>query len=330
MSETADTQSSLAFRIAFALLYVVSVVAILAGVLLLFARYLFVAELINNFRLQISLAIFVLSFALHFAGEKYLRFIGICIGFFVLSPIALNWLPPVQPEPGPKRLTLLAYNVYGENPNQQPIVETIQNHFADVTVVVEYENEWEEALEVLDRSYRYSIKELRWHGFGIALFSKFPIADSQVHMLANTKSDFPLVVAEIHAKNQKMIVVAGHFLSPLKAMKMEIRNQQIFEVSEIISDINKSKNLPVILVGDFNCVAWSPYLSDLMRECALRDARRGYPYQGTWPTDNLILQIPIDNTFVSDKIHIHNRTVLPADNSDHFPVLTEFSIAEKD
>ena len=55
----------------------------------------------------------------------------------------------------------------------------------------------------------------------------------------------------------------------------------------------------------------------------------GSLYQGSWPTHNSMMQIPIDNALVSEEIHVHQRRILKADTSDHYPLYLEFSISEK-
>ena len=105
---------------------------------------------------------------------------------------------------------------------------------------------------------------------------------------------------------------------------MEIRNNQLAEIAMHLQDGSK----PTILVGDFNCVPWSPFMKDMLETIDLRDSRVGFGYHASWPTDLIPLRIPIDHAFVSDGIHVSDRQLLGTTGSDHFPLVLEFSINE--
>lgn len=329
MNELIVKSNSLVRQLAYIGFSVILITAMLVAMAMWMSRYVFVAEIFNNFRLQASLVIFTACIVLYSLNSKYLASTGLLVGLITFWPVASNWIPVQQPEPGPKIISLLSYNVLGENYDREPVVSTLEKQFADMVVVLEYENFWAESLEQLSKSYAYSVKSLRWHGFGIAMFSRLPIEDSKVISITKTETDNPIIVAEIQINQQSFVVVAAHFLSPLTNQKMGIRNRQIAEVTDIISEIQTQRKLPVILVGDFNCVAWSPFLQDAMQRCSLRDSRNGYLYHGSWPTRNPLLHIPIDNALVSEEIYVHQRKILPADTSDHFPLYLEFSISEQ-
>ena len=175
------------------------------------SRHLFVGEILNNFRLQISILILGVCTAHYIQGSKKLAGLGAIVSLVTLFPIASNWIPVQQPEPGSKTLSLLSYNVYGENKDRQPVVATMLEHVADVVVVLEYENLWMESLNQLSQSYTYSAKAPRWHGFGIALFSRFPIEDAKIISITKTETDNPIIVSKIRARDQTFLVVAAPF-----------------------------------------------------------------------------------------------------------------------
>ena len=178
-------------------------------------------------------------------------------------------------------------------------------------------------------TYTFSIEEPRWHGFGLALYSRYRIVDSEIHRLTKTRTDNVFVVAYIDVLGQEVAVCACHFLAPMSPTRSEIRKDQIAEVAAIIQQIQNERGVPVVLVGDYNMVPWSSFTHDLRRVAGLRDSRQGYPYHGSWPTGNSVLSIPIDNAFVSREIHVHDRWIQETTNSDHFPLLIKFSFPEQ-
>jgi len=199
-------------------------------------------------------------------------------------------------------------------------VQTI--HDPDVLAVVEYANHWHPALERIHADYPHRLEEPRWHGFGIAIFSKLPIVKKTVSPTAGSRFDSPLVVATVKVGDRELRIAGVHLLSPRDSLRLEIRNQQIREIGHLLS----TESVPTVLVGDFNCVPWSPFLSDFLGRTEYRDSRQGFGYDGTWNANRFLLCIPIDHAFVSPQVHVHNRTVGQSAGSDHFPVIVEVSV----
>ena len=309
------------------LIAVAAFVAFGFGVAIVCHRYHYWAEVVNSFRLQVSLVILMLGLMLWYSKFRAWGLIQVAFALYLLFPILSALRPATQSEPGPRKLNLLSFNVLGSNVEQEATVEMLENSGADILVVLEYENKWVDSLDSIQNMYAYSILEPRWHGFGLAVYSRYPI-EPKVHQLTDRETDNVFAVAVVDVQGQKFAICACHFLAPMSASKMRIRNDQIVEAAKIIETIREEDGLPVILVGDFNCVPWSSYLNEIEDRAGLRDSRQGYLYHRSWPSSNAILSTPIDNAFVSPEIHIHRSTILTTTNSDHYPLSLEFSVSE--
>ncbi len=326
MNETIGNRDSRSKRVIGQIIAWLTAGAILVGLLAFFGRYSFFGELVGNFRLQIAVVIFLLGALLTYTQFRRWSALPYVVGIAVLFPIAWAFLPAQQSAPGPVTVSLLSYNILGNNEDREPVLETIQNHSADILVVIEYENSWVDAIETATSFYPYSIKQPASTGFGIAVFSKFPLTNPTVAK-STEADDIPVILSEIKIAQQSVLLAAVHFLSPTSPERMAIRNEQMATVSRLIEEYQQDRELPVILVGDFNCVPWSPFVADMLNNLNLRDTRQGYFYQGSWPTFNWLARIPIDNAFVSQQIHVGKRSLLPVTSSDHFPLYLEFSVS---
>ena len=310
------------------MLMAAGVVAILVGLFLHFSRHFFVAELLNNFRLQIGGLIILLALPVFYVGLKKLAAAQLVMACIVFLPLIANWWPAGQAPSSEKTISLLTYNVLGNNWQQQPVVDLVDSTQADITVIVEYSNRWIEPLAEFKESHLDSLEAPRWHGFGIAMFSQYELENKRAVLLNKDVSDFPFLLAEVVVEDQRFILAAGHFLAPITIEKMAIRNSQIESATRLIFNYRNGRDLPVIVVGDMNAVPWSPFVKDMVSALELKDSRRGYPYQGSWPNDNYLMRIPIDNSFVSKHVQVHRRELLSCYSSDHLPVMLEFSIAQ--
>ena len=304
-----------------------SFISMILGLSLVLSRHLFISELLNNFRLQIGITVVSFAIPLFWLNWRRLGMFQLLFGLIVLFPILSNIFANEQPPAGRQEYSLLSYNVLADNRNKAPVVELLKSTDVDVTVVVEYANDWVEQLKPLDQKYPYSLEAPRWHGFGIAIFSRHELYNKKIKMLSDAQSDIPFLLAEVALGDQKIILAAGHLLAPLQPYRMEIRNKQIMAATRLIKEYRDGRDLPVILVGDFNAVPWSPFIQDLLKTTELRDSRQGYFYHGSWPNDNLLVRIPIDHAFVSRQVHIHRRQLLRCYASDHLPLQIDFSIS---
>ena len=327
MNETVTKHDSRWKRIFGQIILWLCLVAIMIGLLAFFGRYSFFGELVGNFRMQIAVVIFLLGALLTYTQFRLWSALPIVVGIAVLFPIAWTFLPAQQTAPGPVSVSLLSYNILGHNEDREPVLETIWNHSADILVLLEYNNSWADAIEKNTSFYPYSIKHPSNTGYGIAVFSKFPFTNPTVEK-STEADDIPIVLSEIKIAQQSVLLAAVHLLSPTSPERMVVRNDQMATVTRLIEKYQQGRDLPVILVGDFNAVAWSPFVGDMLSHLNLRDTREGYFYQGSWPTFNWLLRIPIDNAFVSRQIHIGQRNLLPVTSSDHFPLYLEFSVSE--
>jgi endonuclease/exonuclease/phosphatase (EEP) superfamily protein YafD len=79
----------------------------------------------------------------------------------------------------------------------------------------------------------------------------------------------------------------------------------------------------MILLGDLNTTAWSHAFQKLVKQMDLKDSRKGYGLQITWPSMMPILGITIDHCLISDTISVLDHKIGPNIGSDHYPVYVE-------
>ena len=290
----------------------------------LLGRYYYFAELVCNFRVQILIMLIPFIFVAVGTRRWILSgFLLIAIGWSMIGTIWV-FLPGVQPDAGPTKLKIMSYNVLAPNTNHSEVAEQILDSEPDFVSILEYSLNWHQALDCLDEIYPYQVTVPRWHGFGIAIFSKYPISQTKVIQLTKQSTDNPLIVTNVAFGDQTIRIAALHVLSPTNRYRLDLRNQQFVEVANAVSN----QEIPTMVMGDFNCTPWSPFLTDFARDTGYRDSRRGFGYQGTWPADQWITRIPIDHAFVSADIHVHSRLVGPRSGSDHLPIILEVSTAK--
>ena len=324
-SDSSLTAPTAGTRLLRRLLLLVTLPPLMAAVVSFFGKHFFVAELFVNFQLQIAIALAVLALFSLMGGMRRWSMLLVLAAIATTIPLATALAPAENPQAGPRTIKLMSFNVYTVNPTKNVAIDCIKKHDPDIVLIVEYANSWNEHVKNLFDDYPYRIEELRWHGFGITLLSKFELSEKKVIQLVDERTDVPLVVATAKVGDQQINLWGAHLLAPMDPLRMDFRNRQLVEIGDLIGN---SSQQPTILLGDFNCVSWSSHMQRLLNRTGLRDSRRGIGYHASWPTDTFFMRIPIDHLFVSDRIHVKSRQVLGETGSDHFPVLMEFSISD--
>ena len=291
----------------------------------LLGRYFYYAELACNFRCQIMFLLMPFALLALVARRWWLcGMLMLALGWSLIG-IVSDYLPGFQPPAGGQSLKVMSYNVLARNWNHPEIVSQILDADPDFVSILEYSVDWHWAMDGLNERYPYQVRVPRWHVYGIAMFSKYPISDTKVVQLMPSVTDNPFITTNVTFGDQTIRMAALHTVSPINPERLQLRNQQIAEVAE---ELSKS-DVPTIVMGDFNCTPWSSFLVEFVAQTGYRDSRRGFGYQATWPANHWILRIPIDHAFVSPDVHVHSRVVGERSDSDHLPILVEVSTAKQ-
>ena len=296
---------------------------LMAGVFLftLTGRYFFLAELACHFRFQIMLTLVATGILSVLIKRYRLACLLAFLALLAASGTLSTYLPAAQPVTASQTLKIMSFNVLVTNRNYQSVIGEIEKHAPDVVTIIEYSRTWDAQLKELKEIYPYAICEPRQHGYGAAIFSKYPLSDIQEHKLPAINIDIPFLSAVVSFEGQSIRLAALHVYSPTSQARFSFRNQQFKKVAELLGD----SDMPMIVVGDFNCTPWSPFLKDFQRKTGLRDSRRGFGNQATWPNQWKALRIPIDHAFISPDVCVHDRYVGNATGSDHLPIIIEIS-----
>ena len=299
--------------------------ALLAFLASWFGRYLLIAEILSNFRFQLCI---IFAVGLLFIVKMKLGMLLTLLTAVSLCVTAIEsaWIyVPASPHmPGPVKLRVMSYNVLVTNTNFTASLKEIRKHDPDVVALLEYANQWHDAADSLTDAYPFYHREPRWHGYGIAVFSKQPFLSHEVVQLTPNAVDNPAIVTKLCMGKQELQIIACHVMSPTNQFRLDLRNKQFKKLAELVNE----QSVPTLLVGDFNAATNSVHLQDLIWNTSMRDTRQGIGLQPSWPNIPWPLAIPIDHAFVTDPVHVENRFVGQAHGSDHRPVIVDVSIGE--
>ena len=289
-------------------------------------RYNWVLDLFSHFRLQYLLLLSGAT-ALFLLGERYPQAIasGLFAGINLLLIVPL-FIKQATPKPSPTTnpkgtYRALLVNVLQKNDAFGTVRHLIRSEEPDFIVLIEVNKTWIDQLKPALDDFPFKQMPLREDNYGIALFSRFPIKSSEIRFFGTAR--VPSIICTFHLQGLPVTILATHPPPPKTKIKAHLRNIQMARIAEYL----RSQPGEVLLIGDLNMTSWSPHFRDLIRISGLRDSRKGFGLQKSWPTNRLLLRIPIDHILVSDGVIVQSRRIGKFNGSDHYPVIMDFTLA---
>lgn len=303
--------------------YKLTVVALMAVSTLtsisLFGRHVYL-ELATHFRLQYAfVSVGCILILISFHSWKLLPFAVSCalLNSLYILPYYSREFSGVS-YTAATRLRLMQTNVLGSSKNYSALLGSITAAHPDLIVLQELTDEWWNQIGPLTADYRYSKAVPRPGGSGMAILSRYPL--EAVEVLSMDPSTHLALLARINVDDTMVSVLSLHPPTPVRTDKFLNRNQQFARAASIM----KAASGVRIIIGDLNTTMWSPYFADLVRESGLRDARKGFGLNNTWPVPlPSFLQLPIDHCLVSEDVVVEGIRTGKRTGSDHRPLIVD-------
>jgi len=276
-------------------------------------------ELFSHFRLQYLVVSVLLLIVFVFLGSPI-------VAIFLLGATILNatyvlpWYFGNTASDNGQPLKILHANLLSTNTQYDRLFELVEAEKPDIIFLQEFTPAWLDASTQLLEDYPFSYAEARQGNFGIAMFSRLEI-ESATH-INSPPLDYPTIVATANINNQPLTLINTHPTIPLGSTLYHARNEHLDSVAGIA---NRAEGA-VILTGDFNTSVWNRRYRRLEESTGLRNSRRGFGVQPSWPTFMPFAMIPIDHALVSDEISVVATRTGRRIGSDHLPLIVELAV----
>lgn len=248
----------------------------------------------------------------------------------------LWWILPYSPLVKPKvktcthrspeqRLALMTANVLTPNRNSEKLLQLVKQNQPDILVALETDQWWQSQLDVLQEQYPHTLKCPLDNLYGMSVFSRLPLHDSQIEFLV--EDDKPSMHACVELPNGRRVRV--HFLHPAPPSPTE--NYESLERDAELLVVGKSvakTDQPVVVTGDLNDVAWSSTSLLFKKISGLLDPRIGRGLFNTFNAKHWFLRWPLDHVFHSGHFTVAELRRLPAFGSDHFALYIELYLED--
>lgn len=215
---------------------------------------------------------------------------------------------------------MLAFNVLQDNRNYAATLAQIRDENPDVILLTETDDAWAKALDPLLQAYPHRLERPLPNTYGMMFASRFPISEASIQDLA--MPDTPSVFATLTIDGRKVRFFGIHPHPPRPGIDTDERDFELVRVGRLA----EAERRPVLVVGDFNDVAWSNTSELFKRTGRLLDPRIGRGSFATFPSSMIWLAWPLDHVFVSEHFLLKDMRVLRHVGSDHRAIVSDLCL----
>ena len=222
-------------------------------------------------------------------------------------------------------VSILISNVLIKNRSAEGLLTLVNKYEPDMLLVMEVNEWWMNQLASLEKHYAHIMKHPTDNAYGMALYSKLPLKDSQIEFFQH--KDVPSFHVQVVLPSGKTFRFHGmHPVAPVRSEKYP-DNKGKKEVALLkVGTMVAQDPLPAIVAGDFNDVSWSNTSRLFESRGELNNVRLGRGLYNSFDATSHFMRWPLDHYFVSDEFSLVRLERLPEIGSDHFPMFAEFML----
>lgn len=225
---------------------------------------------------------------------------------------------------GAPTLSILVANVLTSNRNSEALLARVADCKPDIVVTLESDAWWQERLDELEPHMPHTVKCPLDNLYGMHVYSRLPLHEPEVKYLV--EHDKPSVHALVELSDGQRVRV--HFLhpappSPTENVESAERDAELIIVARSVAEAE----LPTVVTGDLNDVAWSRTTRLFRKLSGLLDPRIGRGMFNTFHADYPFMRWPLDHLFHSEQFSLVSLRRLPSIGSDHFPIFSKLVLS---
>jgi len=223
-----------------------------------------------------------------------------------------------------KRISFYTANVFQDNKEPghlQKIIDTID---VDILLFTETNKKWQkDILEKLPKKYGYKVEKPLPNTYGMLLYSKLELIEPEI--LFQVDDSIPSIHTKVRLPSGDVIQICAIHPTPPMPQHNPMSTKRDKEMMLTAKRTRESK-LPVVVIGDFNDVAWSQTTILFQRTSGLLDPRKGRGLFNTFNAKNFLMRWPLDHVFIGPEFRVVSMHRGEKINSDHFPMYIELSL----
>jgi len=223
-----------------------------------------------------------------------------------------------------RHISILTANVKKSNRDYDALIGVIKTQQPDVVLAIEVDAKWIDALQSkLAEEYAHWVNVPRDTGYGMAVISRLGLTDTEVREVVTEGVPSVRTAVTLRSGAQVRLYVI-HPEPPVFSHDTTGRDSEIAHIGmEAAQD-----DLPCVVTGDLNDVAWSRTTRRFQQLSGLLDPRVGRGFYNTFSAYYWWARWPLDHLFHDPRFRLLGITRMPKIGSDHFPMLFKIALAD--
>jgi endonuclease/exonuclease/phosphatase (EEP) superfamily protein YafD len=259
--------------------------------------------------------VFAVLLALSLAYQAFMIF-----PYTRLAAVQTQWSKDPRPE---STISILFANVQESNRITEPLKNILRETEADLVLLVETDDWWLSQVQETLSNYPFAVLQPQSNTYGMLLFSRLELVEPQLRFLI--QKDIPSIHGRVRLRSGDL--VEFRCLHPRPPAPAEFKDAVPRDAEIIIvGSENRKDDLPFIVFGDLNDVAWSRTNYLFQNISGLLDPRVGRGFYHTFHAKIPFLRFPLDHLFHSNHFRLVDFRRLGYFGSDHFPVFGKLSL----
>ncbi|MHC2991552.1 endonuclease/exonuclease/phosphatase [Pontibacter sp. HJ8] len=236
---------------------------------------------------------------------------------YFFTPLApLEALRTEEKQPA-NSFSLMVSNVRMTNKKYDKFLERVVQQDPDLLLINEPNEEWHAHLRTeLDKRYPYAIKKPLENTYGMLLFSKFRLLNSEIRFMVEDDIPSFYTIVELPSGLQFDLYTV-HPQPPRLLQNTETREAELLIAAKHV----KESRRPSIVAGDLNDVAWSSTTKLFKQISGMIDPRVGRGFYNTYNAHIPLFRYPLDHVFYEPSFRLISMKRLGKFGSDHFPIV---------
>lgn len=217
-------------------------------------------------------------------------------------------------------IKIMTANVLMTNRKAEKLIELVRGNNPDILVTLETDHWWQTHLKPIENDYPYRMSCAQDNLYGMHVYSRYLLSESTTEFLV--EDDIPSMHTLLTLPSGQKIRI--HFLhpappSPTENEESSERDAELIMIAKSVADAD----IPVIITGDLNDVAWSPTTRLFRKVSKLLDPRIGRGMFNTFHAKYWFMRWPLDHLFHSSHFKLYDIRRLEYFGSDHFALFTQ-------
>jgi endonuclease/exonuclease/phosphatase (EEP) superfamily protein YafD len=218
-------------------------------------------------------------------------------------------------------ISIISVNVYQFNNEYQKLITLIKEVQPDIILTMESNQDWDNALIQIEKDYPNFNKVPLENTYGIHFYTRLQVKSVKVNYFI--ADDLPSIEASLLTNDGISFTFFGVHPPPPSPTEEDTSKERDGELLAVGKRVKETKG-PVIVVGDFNNVAWARSSILFRKTSELIDPRIGRGFISTFHANYRLLRFPIDLFFHSTDIFVEDFKTLRTIGSDHLPLFCSF------